>query len=239
MGDILQEFQRSVRALAASKLIESQKISAKEWAEDLRKDARSDRYSHFRSHLKRLRQWEPWHITRDTNLEDTLGEPAYCYHPAPIPGAPKSMLENTIDIVTAVLAYAYYTDVDTKSFLAMQRYDASKAVGASYLLTFDLWGAVGRLIVDEGVRVVDLADLFGHPWPKLETVGYSKIWVSHLDWSVLTRAELRSLETRITRDVRYDYGDDELDLQFEPAEDATCLLVYFIEEVEGFTGEHL
>jgi hypothetical protein len=231
MGDILREFQRHSRALHALKLVETRKINIEPWARNFRKAARSDRYSHFRSHLERLRQGESCVITRNTNLETTLsGEPEYYYFPTPLPRAPKSILENTIDIVTAVLAYAYNTNVDTRKFLAMQQYDASKAVGARYLFTFDLGKSVGRLFVDRRMRPLDLADLFGHPWPKLETVGYSKIWVSHPNWSTLTRAEFKFLESKITRDIRYDYGEDELELWFEPSEDASYLLVYFVEE---------
>jgi len=140
------------------------------------------------------------------------------------------MLESTIDIVTAVVAYAYQTDVDTEKFLAMQQYDASKAAGARYLVTFHLGKSIGRLLVDRTMRALDLADLFGHPWPKLETVGYSKIWVSRPDWSPLTKTEFSFLEARVTGDIRYDYGEDELELQFERSADGSFLVVYFIEE---------
>jgi hypothetical protein len=45
-------------------------------------------------------------------------------------------------------------------------------------------------LVDRGLKTVDLADLLGHPWEDYEVAGYSRIWISHPDWTSLTSEEL-------------------------------------------------
>jgi hypothetical protein len=152
---------------------------------------------------------------------------------ATIHETPKSFLVHTIDIVSAVMAYAHIDGIDKrygKKFLSMQEYDPSKATAARYLFTFDLGKGIARLLTDKRMVLPDLADLYGHPWPRFRTFGYYQIWVSHPDWSPLTRTEFKFLERKITKDIRYDYSEDELQLDFETSQDSSYLLVSFFQE---------
>jgi hypothetical protein len=153
---------------------------------------------------------------------ELIREPLYQSYEATVDETPKSFLVHTIDAVSAVIAYADIESIDkkyVKKFLSMQEYDSSKAKDASYLLSFDLGKGIARILTDKSMTLPDLADLYGHPWNRIRSVGYCRIWVSHPDWSPLTDAEFKFLERKITEDIRYNYSEDELELEFETIED--------------------
>ena len=180
-----------------------------QWERDFRAAARADDYAMFREHLGRLSPRE--HLGRLLR-----------------PDEPQLMLEATIRIVQMCSAFA---SMDGRGqefgrFLNMQKYNSSEATDACYVFTFDLWGkAFARILVDTKVQTLDLADLYGTPWSDYEVVGFHYIWISHLDWSKLTKAELRQLEDEVTNDLRFDYGEDEIDFWFDGCLDETCLFI--------------
>src|SRR5262249_40158807 len=103
-------------------------------------------------------------------------------------------------------------------FLRMQTYDPSKAEGAKYAFTFDVFGrAYPRILVETKFGSLDLADLYGTLWRKFKVAGYSCFYISRVDGSDLTAPERAALEEEVTNDLRYDYGEDELEVDFEPA----------------------
>ena len=97
-----------------------------------------------------------------------------------------------------VYAMAAYYQIDGRpddDFLAMQTYNPAKSPNAPYMVSFDLNGhACARLLVDPELKSIDLADLYNHPWHPWKTVGYSQIWISHRDWSDLTKKEMKALD---------------------------------------------
>lgn len=100
-------------------------------------------------------------------------------------------------------------------FLRLQRYDPGKAPGARFALTFDIHGkSYARVLVDPKMSGPDLADLYGHPWDKYRRVGYDGIWITRADWRELTKKDKRFLEGQVRYDIRFDYSEDEVDLNF-------------------------
>jgi hypothetical protein len=71
------------------------------------------------------------------------------------------------------------------------------------------------LLVDSELRSIDLADLYNHSWHPYKTVGYSQIWISHTDWTDVTKEEMGALEKLVTEDLLFDYEEDELDFWFD------------------------
>jgi len=180
-----------------------------QWERDFRAAARADDYAMFREHLGRLLPQE---------------------HPGQRlrPDEPQSMLEATIRIVRMCSAFA---SLDGRGqefgrFLNMQKYNSAEATDARYVFTFDLWGkAFARILVEAELQTLDLADLYGTPWSDYKVVGFHYLWISHPDWSNLTKEELRQLEDGVTYDLRFDYGEDEVDFWFDDSLDETYLFV--------------
>ena len=169
------------------------------WERSFRAAARSDNYVLFRDHMKRL------------ELADD----------------PKLMVEGTIAVVQAILAYATCLDGQPfEPFLEMQKYNPSQSTDARYTLTFDLGGKYyARILVNSKLETIDLADLLNHPWDDYKVAGYGQIWISHPDWTRLTIEELKQLEDDVTSDLLFDYGEDELNFWFNPSPDNSFLLV--------------
>ena len=169
------------------------------WERSFRAAARSDNYSLFRDHMKRLG----------------------------LPDEPKLIVEGTIAVVQAILAYATCLDGQPfEPFLEMQKYNPSQATDARYTLTFDLCGkSYARILVNSKLETIDLADLLNHPWDDYEVAGYGRIWISHPDWTRLTSEELKQLEDDVTSDLLFDYGVDELNFWFDASPDNSFLLV--------------
>ncbi|MDR1184323.1 MAG: hypothetical protein LBK67_05955 [Coriobacteriales bacterium] len=174
-----------------------------QWEQDFQTAARADDCAVFREHLKRLGQ-----LSR--------------------PDEPQLMLEATIRIVQMCSAYATMDGRAEKfsQFLNMQKYNPSEASDARYVFTFDLWEkAFARVLVETKVQTLDLADLYGSPWPDYKVVGFNHLWISHPDWTDLTNDELLQLEDVVTDDLRFDYAEDELEFWFDDSLDETYLFV--------------
>ena len=157
------------------------------WERDFRLAAKNDQHDIFRDHLRLLE----------------------------LPSKPFSMVKATVFMVYAMAAYYQIDGRPTEDFLAMQTYNPVKSKNAPYMLSFDLnRHACARLLADPELKSIDLADLYNHPWQPWKTVGYSQIWITHKDWTDLTKKEMKNLEKLVTDDLRFDYGEDELDFWF-------------------------
>lgn len=138
------------------------------------------------------------------------------------------MVEATISVVRVCCAYAS-VDNQTETiskFLSMQPYVATDATSAGYTLTFDLHGeAFARVLVDAKLQMIDLADLYGSPWSQLSVVGFHRVWLSRPDWRDLTPEDIDELEQVVTDDLLFDYGEDEMELQFEDSYDPAYVVL--------------
>jgi hypothetical protein len=86
--------------------------------------------------------------------------------------------------------------------------------------------------------VLDLADLFNHPWLEYKVVGYRSIWITRTDWAELKKREKNYLEEQVEYDLRFDYAEDEVDFWFDDSINKRCLFVTVqdhdeIDEVDG------
>jgi hypothetical protein len=170
----------------------------KRWQQDFRKAAKADKCAILRDHLRKLE----------------------------LPNTPALLLEGTIHIVLACLAYASIDGKSSSGFLKMQKYDPDEAVDAKYAVTFDLYGkAFARILTSSGLDGLDLADLYGHPWQRYKLCGYGHFWISRIDGSNLTPEELARLEHEVTGDLRFDYSERELDFWFDALSTEGTLLV--------------
>src|SRR5450759_3661203 len=168
------------------------------WEREFRKAAEADEYTLLREHLCRLE----------------------------LPEDPALLLEGTIQVVIACEAYASIDGQSFAAFLKMQTYDASEAVDAMYGFTFGLCGkAFGRVLVPTKAAIPDLADLFNHPWQDYKVCGYHSVFISRIDGRKLGSRELARLEQEVTYDLRYDYGEDDVDFWFDDATIAGMLLI--------------
>ena len=96
-----------------------------------------------------------------------------------------------------------------------------------YIFTFDLAGkAFARVVVDQNLRGLDLADLYGYPFQKYRICGYTQFWITRVDGTELTRREAARLEAEVSRDLRSDYTEHELDFWFDDSLVAGSLYVY-------------
>lgn len=134
-----------------------------------------------------------------------------------LPNKPKLLLEGTIHFVVMWCAF-HSIDNDAESFarlLQMQTYDPEASAEARYAYTFNLFGkAYARVLVDSQPYNLDLADMFDAPWDAYRIAGYSEFYISHLDASPLSQEERDQLQEEITADLRYDFTEDELCIDF-------------------------
>lgn len=160
------------------------------WEKGFRAAARRDRSAVFRDHLRRLG----------------------------LPDQPELMLEGTIGMLRQLVGYAEIDGFSDKfrELLAMQTYDPRKAEGARYVFTFNVCGkAFPRVLVHSKYQTLDLADLYNSPWWEHKVSGFRTIWISHPDWSEITREEAEQLEDEVTNDLRFDYCEEELEVWFD------------------------
>jgi hypothetical protein len=137
----------------------------------------------------------------------------------------QGMLEGTIDFVNASAALLRLDGRRIEDFLGDQQYGGQTS-NATYALTFDV-GSQGaaRLLVEQGLKFVDLADLYEYPWHRLELVGYSEIWVSRTDGNALDPSEVEELVRDVTDDIRFDLDEEEVSLFFDPDSYAGALAI--------------
>lgn len=160
-----------------------------EWERSFRAAAKNDKCRILRAHLKQLE----------------------------LPEKPALLLEGTILFVQACIAYLMLDNRPFDEFLTQQQYDPASVTGAPYLATFDICDkAFARITVPASLGSVDLADLYGMPWDAYRVVGYRDIWISRVDGEGLSDDEMDSFEKVVTDDLRFDYGEDELNFWFDP-----------------------
>jgi len=186
-----------------------------EWAAEFRSAAHADKLSIFRDHLKRLG----------------------------LPDKPKLLLEGSIQIVWFCAIYAVLDGQEKRfiDFLNLQKYDPSQAPHARYAFTFDVFGKTcARVLVDHKLSVLDLADLYNHPWEDYKTVGYHYIWITRTDWAELKKKEKQYLEEQVEYDLTFDYAEDELDFWFDDSRNKSSLFVCVQdhEEMDEDAGGH-
>jgi len=158
------------------------------WATGFRREARSDKYAAMRVHLRRLG----------------------------LRAKSEKIVDGTIEVVLACMAYLKMDGRPLAPFLAMQVYSPVQALGAKYTFTFNLAGkAYARVVVDRNLRGLDLADLYGYPIRKYRTCGYTEFWITRVDGKALTKREAAHLEREVTRDLRFDYTEHELGFWFD------------------------
>ena len=175
------------------------KLTLQRWEQEFRKDAKADKMAIFRDHLRRLG----------------------------LRGKPELMLEGTINVIQACAAYAKIDGRSSAPFLKIQRYNPARQGIAGYTFTFDLCGkAFARVLVGVGLKVLDLADIYGHPWYDYKMCGYYGFWITRTDWTDLTVEELVRLEQEVTDDLRYDYSEDDLDVWFDDSRITGALYVH-------------
>lgn len=144
----------------------------------------------------------------------------------------QEMLEGTVDFVTACVAFASMDGVAIGTLLADQRYDAQTSA-ATYALTFDLFGrSSARLLVRPEMKSIDLADLYEYPWERIRMAGYGDFWVSRLDGEDLSMEEIEALDRVVSRDIWFDYGEDEVSIIFDPDTYTGALAITVYEQVE-------
>jgi hypothetical protein len=179
------------------------KILLDRWERAFRAAAVKDDCACFRGHLRRLE----------------------------LPDKPKLVLEGTVSAVRMASAYLCIDGRDkaVSQFLCMQTYNPAEATDARYVLTFDIFRkAFARILVDATLQPLDLADLYGSPWDDYKMAGFDSFWISHPDWSYLTKREVKKLEKQVTYDLRFDYTDDELEFWFDDSRDKSYLVVSLV-----------
>jgi len=142
-----------------------------------------------------------------------------------------------------LLAYASVDGQEFSEFLALQRYNPAEAASAKYAFTFELCGkAFARVLVSAKFKVLDLADLYGHPWWDYKVCGYNMIHISRTDGRKLSSAELLRLERDVTADLRFDYSESELDVEFYGLSNGSgrtfLIAVQDHKDFEGDDGDH-
>ena len=71
------------------------------------------------------------------------------------------------------------------------------------------------------------------PWERLKRVGYSEFWVTRGDGRDLEPDEIESLDEAITRDLRFDYAENEVKFYFDPDTWSGSLHCVVYEPLEG------
>ena len=185
---------------------EATATALEEWEQAFRADAQADGCQSLQAHLRSL------------NLPD---EPAL-------------LLEGTILLVQMCAAYLTLDNQAHGQFLAQQTYDPGRAVGAPYLVTFDLCRkAYARVNLPASLRPIDLADLYGSPWYEYEVVGYCDLWIGRADGVALSGEESAAFEKAVDYDLRFDYGEDEVRFWFDPDTHEGILKVTVQDVCEG------
>ena len=163
---------------------------------------------------RKLKRWEN-KFRKAAELDDLVVLRDHLYS-LDLPDEPELLLHGTIHFVQACCAYATLDGQQSlDGFLYLQSYFPGDAPGAKYAFTFDLYGkGCARVLLPAKTGILDLADLYGHPWWEYEVSGYRRFWVSRTDGRDLTEDELLQIQDEVTEDLRFDYSEDELDFWF-------------------------
>ncbi len=164
-------------------------MGLKQWERAYRKAAKADRSALFRQHLSMLE----------------------------LPDQPELLLEGTLNVVRACVAYSSLDNQSYEDFLAMQTYDPADSSQGVYSYTFNLCeNAFARVMVREKVQSgLDLADILNHPWDDYRVCGYRCFWVSRIDGRKLSLREIARITKDVTNDLRFDYSEEELSIDFD------------------------
>ena len=174
------------------------KLTRQRWEREFRGAAKADKLAALRTHLQRL----------------------------DLRARPELFLEGTIRVVQACSVYLELDGRSYAPFLEMQTYDPARSLSAVYAFTFSLCGkAFARVLVARDLLGLDLADLYGHPWPDYKVCGFDHFWIERTDRAALTKRDSVRLERLVTEDVRYDYAEEELELWFDGVQTAGALFV--------------
>ena len=90
----------------------------------------------------------------------------------------------------------------------------------AYSLTDFRGEAFGRVLIPGNIAVLDLGELYNYP---LKNPGFNKIYVSRVDGRHLSRKDLAHLEMEITYDLRFDYSEGEVDIDFDERSILRCV----------------
>ncbi len=155
----------------------------KKWERDFTAAAQADNYAEFKRAIEHL------------GLDCT----------------PECMMRNTILLVSTSMIYRQMDGLKCESFLEQQHYNSAWEGKNEYRLTFDLGdGNFGRLLGDQRLYYVDLADLFGHCWEEFESAGFDSVYITRLDGKTINTLELKRLDELVRADIYFDYGEDEV-----------------------------
>lgn len=159
------------------------------WEKSFRQKAENDNYQVFRAHLKKLK----------------------------LPDEPILLLDGTILFVRSCVGYLMLDNLNVEKFLAQQQYDWTESLDAPYLVTFDIYRqAYARIFTPMPSKLLDFADLYGTPWDPYRLVGYNEFFISRSDGQPLSLDEIAALDDAVSRDIRFDYGEAEVELGFDP-----------------------
>lgn len=187
---------------------QSARVALVQWERSFRAAARKDNHRILRAHLRKLG----------------------------LPEEPDRLLEGTLLVVKMCVAYLTLDNQPVAGFLEQQAYDPRTVAGVPYQVTFDIGSgaAFARIGTPMPFKYLDLADLCGASWDQYETVGYDQFFVSRTDQEHLTAEEIRALDDEVTRDLRFDYSEDELNFWFDPdsVEGVLIVAVQFPDEEE-------
>jgi hypothetical protein len=160
-----------------------------QWERSFRAAARDDRNRILRAHLRHVE----------------------------LPDEPDLLLEGTVLVVRTCVAYLMLDNQSVDGFLARQQYDPTNVVDAPFLVTIDICGkAFARIATPVPFEHLDLADLYEAPWERYKMAGYNQFFVSRTDGEDLAPDEIEALDEAVTRDLRFDYTEDDLSFWFDP-----------------------
>ena len=164
-------------------------LALAKWETSFRAAAKADKYKVLQTHLRSL----------------------------DLPDDPSLLLDGTVAFVRMCVAYLTLDNQKVIEFIEQQQYDPASVANAPYTVTFDVFGkAYARFNLPASLRPIDLADLYGAPWEDYGVVGYGDIWIARTDGVALSAEEKAAFEQVVTADLRYDYGEEELDFWFDP-----------------------
>lgn len=158
------------------------------WEAQFRRDAKADGMALFRAHMQFVA----------------------------LPDAPEKLLEGTIPFVRASCAYLNIDACPIDQFLSLQTYKPTADANSNYAFTFHVSDRIySRLVSPIQGKLIDLADLFNHPWYEFKMSGYDGFRFSRLDQCALTINEQAMLEKEIENDIRFDYSENEVEFWIE------------------------
>lgn len=180
------------------------------WESRFTAESRADKLRHFRDHIEFLKQYDEFIKCR-----------------------PSWALEATVHSVETSVVYRSIDGIRCANFLNLQCYDPAEAMakGARYVFTLAYLDRVGRLFVSKKADV-DLVDLFSMPWDKYKIAGFTRLYISRIDRKRLTSKEASKLYDDVMCDFLYDYGEDEIQVNWYPSEDGRVITVLPIETID-------